>query len=68
MDFRDCNYIVNERGKKTGVILSIEKYHSMLKKLEELETTIACDKAKSPKGRVLDFREVIRKMENKHRK
>jgi len=67
MDFEKCKYIVDENGKKVGVVLSIKKYQAMLRKLEDLDDEVAYDKAKSKKGRVLDFNEVIKKLEKKHR-
>lgn len=48
-----ANYIVNEKGQKTGVILGIEEYHMMLEALEELEAMRAYDNAKAEDGEAI---------------
>jgi PHD/YefM family antitoxin component YafN of YafNO toxin-antitoxin module len=46
----EARYIVDENGKRTGVILSVEEYERMIEELEELEDTLATqayDRAKA---------------------
>jgi PHD/YefM family antitoxin component YafN of YafNO toxin-antitoxin module len=49
------NYIVDDKGKKTGVILSIQDYENLLAELEELEEIKAYDQAKAASDEALQF-------------
>jgi len=52
--FKEENYIIDEKGKKTAAILPIEKYEELIEDLHDLsviaerrdETTITFDKIK----------------------
>jgi len=39
-------YVVDEKGKRTGVLLDIDEYQKILEQLEELESIRAYDTAK----------------------
>jgi PHD/YefM family antitoxin component YafN of YafNO toxin-antitoxin module len=41
----EARYIVDEKGKRTGVILPIEEYERLIEELEELEDARAFDEA-----------------------
>jgi PHD/YefM family antitoxin component YafN of YafNO toxin-antitoxin module len=43
----EARYIVDENGKRTGVILSVEEYERLIEELEELEDVRAFDEAKA---------------------
>ena len=43
----DVQYLVDESGKRVGVVLGIEEYERMLEELEELEDIRAYDEAKA---------------------
>jgi PHD/YefM family antitoxin component YafN of YafNO toxin-antitoxin module len=43
----DARYIVDENGKRTGVILSVEEYERMIEALEDLEDVRLYDEAKA---------------------
>jgi hypothetical protein len=49
------NYIVDDKGKKTGVILSIQDYENLLAELEELEEIKAYDQAKAASDEAVPF-------------
>jgi hypothetical protein len=49
------NYIVDDKGNKTGVILSIRDYENLLAELEELEEIKAYDQAKAASDEALPF-------------
>ena len=40
-------FIVNERGEKVAVIVSIEDYNEIIERLEDLEDIRACDEARA---------------------
>jgi len=56
-------YIVDEVGNKTGVILNIEDYKRLLEELEELEAIRAYDKAKVSNDEVISFEQAIAEIE-----
>ena len=41
----EARYIVDENGKRTGVILPVEEYERLIEELEELEDVRAFDEA-----------------------
>jgi PHD/YefM family antitoxin component YafN of YafNO toxin-antitoxin module len=43
----EARYIVDENGKRTGVILSVEEYERMIEALEDLEDVRLYDEAKA---------------------
>jgi PHD/YefM family antitoxin component YafN of YafNO toxin-antitoxin module len=42
----EARYIVDENGKRTGVILSVEEYERMIEELEELDDISAAEEAR----------------------
>jgi len=56
--FRE-QYIVDELGRKTGVILNIEDYKRLLEELEELEAIRVYDKAKASNDEIIYFEQAI---------
>ncbi len=49
------NFIIDESGNKTAVVLSIEDYRHLLDELEELEEIKMYDMAKSKDDEVIPF-------------
>jgi hypothetical protein len=45
MTTTDPKYLVDERGRKKAVLLNIEEYSRLLKRVEELEDALDLDKA-----------------------
>jgi PHD/YefM family antitoxin component YafN of YafNO toxin-antitoxin module len=43
----EARYIVDENGKRTGVILSVDEYERMIEALEDLEDVGLYDEAKA---------------------
>jgi PHD/YefM family antitoxin component YafN of YafNO toxin-antitoxin module len=43
----EARYIVDENGKRTGVILSVDEYERMIEALEDLEDVRLYDEAKA---------------------
>ncbi len=55
-------FITDEKGKRTGVILPIEDYKKVLEDLEELECIRAYDRAKVSGDEVLPFDQAIKEI------
>ena len=56
-------YLVDEKGERVGVLLSIEEYQRFLEELEELESIRAYDAAKASKDEVIPFDQAISEIE-----
>ncbi len=59
----NVQYITNEQGQKTGVVLSMKQYQKLLDELEELAEVKAYDEAKRRGGKARNFREVLKEIE-----
>ncbi len=44
---KERQFVVNERGEKVAVVISIEEYEKILEELEDLEDIRACKEAKA---------------------
>ena len=56
-------YIVDNKGNRTGVIVPIDDYRKMLEDLEELETIRAFDTAKTSGDKEIPYDQAIREIE-----
>jgi hypothetical protein len=56
-------FIVDENGKRIGVLLDIEDYHRLLEELEELEAIRAYDAAKASGDEVLPLEQALTEIE-----
>lgn len=61
------HYVVNEKGKKTGVILDIKDYQRILDELEELESIRAYDVAKASGDEVVSFEQAVKEIERRRK-
>jgi len=52
-------YLVDDNGKRIGVVLNMKDYHRLLEQLEELESIRAYDAAKASGDEVVPFEQVI---------
>jgi hypothetical protein len=57
------HFIVDENGKRIGVLLDIEDYHRLLEELEELEAIRAYDAAKASGDEVLPLEQALAEIE-----
>ncbi|HLL73763.1 MAG TPA: hypothetical protein VK421_00585 [Pyrinomonadaceae bacterium] len=57
-------FVVDERGNRTGVLLDIERYSELLEAQEELETIRAYDVAKASGGEVVPLAQALREIES----
>jgi PHD/YefM family antitoxin component YafN of YafNO toxin-antitoxin module len=60
-------YVVDEKGKKTGVILDIKDYQRILDELEELESIRAYDSAKASGDEIVSFDEAVKEIEHRRK-
>jgi hypothetical protein len=56
-------YLVDEKGERVSVLLSIEDYRRILEELEELEAIRAYDEAKSVHDEAIPFEQAIAEIE-----
>ena len=57
-------YIVDERGNRTGVILGVDAYRRILGDLDELESIRAYDAAKASGNEAIPFDQAVREIED----
>ncbi|MBF0609334.1 MAG: hypothetical protein SFH39_08930 [Candidatus Magnetobacterium sp. LHC-1] len=56
-------FIIDDNGKRTGVILQIEDYKKILEDMEELESIRAYDAAKTSGDEAIPLDQAIREIE-----
>lgn len=56
-------YVVDENGKRTAVLLEIERYEKLLEAHEELEAIRAFDEAKAADDEAIPFSQAITEIE-----
>ena len=56
-------FIVDENGKRIGVLLDIEDYHKLLEELEELEAIRAYDAAKASGDEAVPLEQALAEIE-----
>ena len=57
------HYIVDGKGNRVGVLLSLEDYHRLLAELEELELIRAYDTAKASGDEAIPFDQAVAEIE-----
>jgi len=60
-------YVVDEKGKRIGIMLDLKDYHKILEALEELESIQAYDRAKASKEKPIPFHRAVAQIERKRR-
>ena len=60
-------FVVDDKGKRTGVILDIKDYLKLLEALEELDSIRAYDAAKDSDDEVIPFDQAVREIERDRR-
>ena len=56
-------FVVDESGNRTAVLLGIERYSELLEAQEELESIRAYDEAKASNDEAIPFAQAIREIE-----
>lgn len=60
-------FVVNAKGRRVGVILSLSHYKQLLDALEELECIRAYDLAKASGEEAIPFEQALEEIERKRR-
>lgn len=60
-------FVVDEKGERVGIILTVEDYRKILEDLEELESIRAYDEAKASGDEVIPFEKAIKEIEKERR-
>lgn len=58
------NFVVDNDGKKVGILLDMDTYKKILDALEELDEIRAYDKAKSTTDEIISFDQAVKEIEN----
>lgn len=57
-------FIIDESGNKTGVLVDINRYSELLEAEEELESIRAYDEAKASNDKAIPFAQAIKEIES----
>ena len=57
-------FIVDNSGRKTAVVLAIERYFELLEAQEELESIRAYDEAKASNEEIIPFTQAVKEIES----
>jgi PHD/YefM family antitoxin component YafN of YafNO toxin-antitoxin module len=60
---KERQFVVNERGEKVAVVISIEEYEKILEELEDLEAIREYEEAKASGETPVSFDEAIARIE-----
>ncbi len=60
---KERQFVVNERGEKIAVVISIEEYEKILEELEDLEDIRAFDEAEASGETPIPFDQAIAEIE-----
>jgi hypothetical protein len=66
MESKRCKppqYLVDEKGQRTGVVLDLERYQELLEAEEDLDDIRAYDAAKAEGGEAIPFEQAIKEIE-----
>jgi hypothetical protein len=64
MENHQTQFIVDQQGNRTAVLLDIQTYQRILEQLEELESLKAYDAAKADDGEIIPFEQAVAEIEN----
>lgn len=56
-------FVLDEHGNRTGVLMSLQRYYELLEAQEELEAARAFDAAKAGDDETIPFDQAIREIE-----
>jgi cell division protein ZapA (FtsZ GTPase activity inhibitor) len=64
MSARKEQFVVDESGNRTAVLVAIEHYFELLEAQEELESIRAYDEAKSSDSEAISFSQALKEIED----
>lgn len=56
-------FVIDDKGERVGVILTMEDYQKILEELEELESIQAYDRVKASGEKVIPFEQAVKEIE-----
>lgn len=59
----DEKFVIDDKGERVGVILTMEDYQKILEELEELESIRAYDEAKASREEAIPFEQAVKEIE-----
>jgi hypothetical protein len=63
----ETKYVVDENGKRVGVVLNITDYQKLLEEAEELEAIRAFDQAKASGEEPVPFEQAVARIERRRK-
>ncbi len=57
-------FVVDEQGNRTAVLIDVKRYGEFLEALEELDSIRAFDRAKSAPDEAIPFSQAVKEIEN----
>ena len=57
-------FLVDEKGNRTAVLIDVKRYHEFLEALEEIDSIRAFDRAKSANDEAISFSQAVKETEN----
>ena len=63
---KEPQYIIDKKGKKLSVVISIAEYKKMLEDMEELEDIRLYDAVKARKEKSIPFNQYLQRRRKKH--
>jgi hypothetical protein len=63
-NLKQPQFIVDEKGNRTGVILDIQSYQELLEAAEELDDVRAYDEAEAEGGEYIPLEQAIKEIED----
>ena len=60
-------FVIDDKGERVGVILTMEDYQKILEELEELESIRAYDEAKASREEAIPFEQAVKEIEKECR-
>ncbi len=64
---RKPKYLVDEKGKTTGVLLNISDYRKLLRRIEDLEDALELDEAVESAKSFRDYRDIRKELKEEGR-
>ena len=61
------NFLIDDKGKRIGVLLDIADYQKLIEELEELESLRAYDAAKASKDEAIPFEQAVEEIDRSHK-
>lgn len=57
-------FLVDEKGNRTAVLIDVKRYDEFLEALEEIDSIRAFDRAKSANDEAISFSQAVKEIEN----